>query len=211
MELVDADQVVTASAWEDGYERLGPSRLFARAVDRLEGVTPEMIDWWFANMDRDLYLQFHPTDHKEFAWVDGKRPGFYVGATHLTHQLYDGQGPLMRAEISFIPPETIFDVGTFAEHDVGVVVCALIHFLDENDRRVPRDPGNLVHVGVRRAYGTELRTAWWLHVAPDADMDWQTTRRFRHCHEEFGRLAGFLPGLYAARRQKPEGEQAGRR
>jgi hypothetical protein len=198
MDISQADQIVTAPSWRDDFERLGPDRLFVTAIDVLVGVTPEMIKWWFENMNRELYLAFHPVDHKDFAWVEGKRPGAYVGATHLTRQLYGGEGPLMQAHITFIPPEEIFDVEQFAAHDVGIVICAKVHFLDEHDRQLPSEAGRFAHVGVRRPYGTELRTAWWMNVGPDADLEWQTTRRFQHVHQEFACLASFLPGLYAS-------------
>jgi hypothetical protein len=199
MEIAQADQIVQAPSWRDDFERLGPDRLYVTAVDVLVGVTAEMIEWWFQNMDRELYLAFHPVDHKDFAWVRGKRPGAYVGATHLTRQLYGGEGPLMQAHITFTPPGELFDVEQLAPHDVGIVICARVHLLDEQGQELPDEAGRFAHVGVRRPYGTELRTAWWMNVGPNVDMDWQTTRRYQHVHQEFAYLAGFLPGLYASR------------
>jgi hypothetical protein len=63
---------------------------------------------------------------------------------------------------------------------------------------VPGEAGRFAHVGVRRPYGTELRTSWWLNVPADADSEWQTTSRFKHVHQEFAYLAAMLPRLHAS-------------
>jgi hypothetical protein len=197
MEIVDADDVVTAPTWSDGFETLSLDCLRVRTLDELAGVTPAMLDWWFAHMDRTGYMDFHPVDHEEFAWVRGKEPGRYVGATHLTHQRYGGTGPLMRAQITFLAPEQRFDAATLQAHGVGFALSAVVHLLDDDGRPEPDAAGHFVHIGIGRKYGTELRNCWWLHVDEHSDIERMTTARFRHVHEEFGYLAEFLPDLYA--------------
>jgi hypothetical protein len=188
---------VAAAEWRDGVEILGRDRVKVAAVDRLGGITPEMIDWWFGRMDERTYAMFHPVDHKAFAWVSGKRPGSYVGATHLTHHCYGGLEPRLRTHIAFVPPEEMLDAAVLADHDVGATVCAVVHALDPDDLPLPQEAGRFVHVAVRRGYGTELRSCWWLNVTADSDLDVMTNRRLRHVHEEFAYLVSFLPGLYA--------------
>jgi hypothetical protein len=199
MELTDANAVITAPEWSDHVEVISPSRLRVGTLDELRHVTPEMLDWWFAHMDRAGYMDFHPIDHEEFAWVRGKEPGRYVGATHLTHQRYGGSGPLMRAEITFLPPEERFDTALFERYGVGFALSAVIHLLDELGQPEPDEAGHFIHIGIARDYGTELRNCWWLNTGDDSDYDRMTTARFRHVHEEFGYLAGFLPALYKKR------------
>jgi hypothetical protein len=201
MELTEANEIVTAPEWSDHVEVISPSRLRVGTLDELLRVTPEMLDWWFANMDRPGYMDFHPIDHEEFAWVRGKEPGRYVGATHLTHQRYGGSGPLMRAEITFLPPEERFDMALLEEHGVGFALSAVIHLLDELGQPEPQEAGHFVHVGIGRDYCTELRNCWWLNTDAQSDLERMTTARFRHVHEEFGYLAGFLPTLFAGRAQ----------
>jgi DAPG hydrolase PhiG domain len=200
MEIADANEVVTATEWADAVEVISPRRLRVATLDELPGVTPAMLGWWFAHMDRAGYMSFHPIDHEEFAWVRGKQPGRFVGATHLTHQRYGGTGPLMRAEISFIPVTEHLDPATFEQHGVGFALCAVIHLLDAEGRPEPEEAGRFVHVGIARDYGTELRNCWWLNTDERSDLERMTTARFRHVHEEFGYLADFLPGLYATSR-----------
>jgi len=194
----EAAQVVTALDWRDEVTVLAADRIRVAAVDRLGGITPAMIDWWFSRMDETTYFQFHPVDHKAFAWVRGKQPGQHVGAVHLTPHCYGGQPPLLPTEIGFIPPDELLDVGAFAANGVGAVVCAVVHRLNEAGQPEPAEAGRFVHVAMDRGYGTELRSCWWLNIGPDTDLDVVTNRRLRHVHEEFAYLAGFLPALYAS-------------
>jgi hypothetical protein len=194
----EAAQVVTALDWRDEVTVLAADRIRVAAVDRLGGITPAMIDWWFSRMDETTYFRFHPVDHKAFAWVRGKQPGQHVGAVHLTHHCYGGQPPLLPTEIGFIPPGELLDVGAFAANGVGAAVCAVVHRLTEAGQPEPAEAGRFVHVAMDRGYGTELRSCWWLNIGPDTDLDVVTNRRLRHVHEEFAYLSGFLPALYAS-------------
>jgi hypothetical protein len=196
MEIAQADQVVSTLEYTDGIEVLGPNRLRVAALDRLGGVTPAMIDWWFSRMDEETYYRFHPVDHKAFAWVRGKTPGAHIGATHLTHHCYGGQPPLLPSEITFIPPSELLDETAFAAAGVGAVIAAVAYALDPDGHPFPTEAGRFIHVAVERGYGTELRSSWWLNTTPETDLDVVTNRRLRHVHEEFAYLAGFLPGLY---------------
>ena len=198
--------MLSATTWRDDARRLDRHRLWVTVLDIMVGVTPEMIDWWFGRMDRELYLAFHPVDHKEFAWRRGKRPGSYIGATHLSAQRYGGEGRLMRAEISYIPPQQMFDPGALAASDVGAAVCAKLHLLDDHDRPHPEESGRFAHVCLRRSYGTEVRSCWWLNdedgddaesAAARRGVDVAAAQRFRHAHEEFSHLATMLPRLHA--------------
>jgi hypothetical protein len=194
----ETDRVLSALEWHDEVRVLAPDRIRVAAVDRLGGITPEMIEWWFSRMDEPTYFRFHPVDHKAFAWVRGKEAGRHVGATHLTHHCYGGQPPLLPTEISFIPPASMLDTSAFAARDVGAAICATVHRVDASGVPGDQEAGRFVHLALRRG--------WWLNVTPDTDLDAATNRRLRHVHEEFAYLTGFLPGLYAAEAgARPEG------
>jgi hypothetical protein len=197
----EANQVLSALDWQDEVRVLAPDLIRVAAVDRLGGITPEMIDWWFSRMDEQTYFRFHPVDHKAFAWVRGKEPGRHVGATHLTHHCYGGRPPLLPTEISFVPPEEMLDTSALAAHGAGAAICAVVHRLDADGRPHAEEAGRFVHLALGRGYGTELRSCWWLNVTADTDLDVVTNRRLRHVHEEFAYLTGFLPGLYAGERE----------
>jgi len=119
----EAAEVVTALDWRDEVSVLAADRIRVAAVDRLGGITPAMIEWWFSRMDEPTYFQFHPVDHKAFAWVRGKTPGAHIGATHLTHHCYGGQPPLLPSEITFIPPSELLE-------QPDAVVAIRLHAVD---------------------------------------------------------------------------------
>jgi hypothetical protein len=155
-----------------------------------------MIEWWFSNMDAELYFQFHPCDHKKFAWTRNKVRDTHVGATHLTYHQYGGGDKVLRSEITFEAPEDHFDESLFEKHDVGMALFAIVHMVDEDDVPEATEAGRFVHVAIRRDYGTELRSCWWLNVNAQSDTELMSVGRLRHVHEEFGYLTGFLRSLY---------------
>jgi DAPG hydrolase PhiG domain len=126
-------------------------------------------------------------------------PGAYVGATHLTHQRYGGEGPLMRAAITFLEPSELFNAATLAEHAIGATVCASVRLVDEAGVEEPDEAVRFAHVALAHAWGTELRSAFWLTVTPATNVERATVGRLRHVHEEFAELAGFLPAVYRER------------
>jgi hypothetical protein len=198
MKSFDANDVVSASEWHDSVDVISDTEMRVTALDHLDGIEPAMIEWWFSNMDAELYFQFHPCDHKKFAWTRGKRPGTHVGATHLTYHQYGGGDKLLRSEISFQPVAEHFDTSLFDEHGVGMALFAVVHFVDENDQPAPEQSGSFVHVAIKRDYGTEFRSCWWLTINADSDRELLGSGRLRHVHEEFGYLQGFLRSLVPA-------------
>lgn len=199
MLLEQCDQLMLPEHDHDAVEELPNGQVRLHLVDHLEGVTPAMYEWWFGNMERDTYMQWHPHDHQEFAWVRGWEPGRYVGATHMTRQTLGGSGTPMRADITFAPRALWFDWRLFERYDVGVVICAIVHMHDEEGRPRPEEATRFVHLGMARDYGTELRSSFWLNPGENFDLERATKGRTKHVHEECRYLAGFLPGLYAER------------
>ena len=193
----EAAGVVTAAEWTDQVEQVAPDDVRVGAVDRLTGITPAMFAWWFTAMDAESYRQFHPRDHCDFAWTRGKEPGAYVGATHRTHHRYGGTGPLLRTEITFLEPGSVFPPA--ALEVPGHLLAARVHPLDDRDRPAAAPIGHFVHVVLPRPGGSELRSKWWLRVDEHTDLELVTAGRLRHVHEEFGFLQQFLPGLYDRR------------
>ena len=196
MERFEANDVVRAKEWHDAVETISEVEMRVSALDHLDGIEPAMIEWWFSNMDAELYFQFHPCDHKKFAWSRGKQAGTHIGATHLTYHQYGGADRVLRTEITFQPLEQHFDTSLFEPNGVGMALFATVHFLDEQDRPAEQESGRFVHVANKRDYGTELRSRWWLVVDDTSDRELLGPGRLRHVHEEFGYLQGFLRSLY---------------
>jgi len=52
------------SAPNDVYRELLKGKTIALVMDHeLRGVTPEMIDWWWDNVDNESYKMWQPDDH----------------------------------------------------------------------------------------------------------------------------------------------------
>lgn len=198
MRFEQANDLMAPGNDKDLIEHLPGDVVRVQIVDHLEGITPAMYEWWFGHMEHDTYMQWHPRDHKEFAWVSGWEPGRFVGATHSTRQTLGGGGAAMRANITFVPRALWFDWRRFAPAGVGVVVCAVVHMHDQQGEPQPQEAARFVHLGIERDYGTELRSSFWLNITPDSDVERITVGRTRHVHEECEFLCGFLPRLYAA-------------
>ena len=91
----EAAQVVTALDWRDEVTVLAADRIRVAAVDRLGGITPAMIDWWFAwhGSEAQRYKLWHPHAHVCAAWRgpeahaagDGGREG-YVGRVSIVDE-----------------------------------------------------------------------------------------------------------------------------
>lgn len=201
MQLDEANQLLEPGylPLESGFLRLPDGQLHVAARTAMPGCTSRMIDWWFGYVrTTEQYKRWHPTDH---VWCDWEGPsGEYVGGTHLVHEYIGGQ--LNKLKINFRPPLDYLDTARFEEARVGTAVCA---------RTGPLEGGlwvgHLIHLVRDTDYGCEMRSRFWLgdfepeiagtaaqleEMIPDA-VGWGL---LKHCNEEMGFLAGFLPELY---------------
>jgi succinate dehydrogenase/fumarate reductase flavoprotein subunit len=71
--------------------------------DELVGVTPEMVDWWWVNMEKG-YPLWEPTDHKSFVWEVPPPVGGYLGAIQIAEEKM-GPMPPMKIRIRWDDPE----------------------------------------------------------------------------------------------------------
>lgn len=203
MYLEDANDVMLDS-YETTIEPLPDVGQIRVGISRpLEGITGEMFEWWFGQMDAETYTLWNPGAHKEFAWVEGWEPGRYVGATHLTHQtlnLPDGSEHLMRAHFSFVPRALWLDWRLFAERGVTGAVCGIVRPLD--DEGAPRDVigARMIHVCLGRDYGSELHSSFWFTAGNGAFNEDLAKGFMEHLEVEHDEIVKFLPKLYAGRR-----------
>ena len=201
MELTEAYDLLKPGylPLESGYRRLPNGQLHVAGRTSMPGCTSAMIDWWFGYVrTTEQYKRWHPTDH---VWCDWDGPdGEYVGGTHLVHE-YIG-GVLNKLKIHFRPAEEYLDVSLFADAHVGTAVCARTGPLD-SDLWV----GHLIHLVRDTDYGCEMRSRFWLgDFDPDLNQTQEQLQQLipdeigwglqKHCNEEMGFLAGFLPDLY---------------
>ena len=66
------------------------------------GVTEEMIDWWWVNMEKGYEL-WCPDEHKGFKWEVTPPPGGHIGAVQIATESID-YGPVMPLRIEWVDP-----------------------------------------------------------------------------------------------------------
>lgn len=194
---------------EDGYTA-GATTARVMLRTQLPGVTPAMIDWWFAwHSDEPLrYKLWHPSAHVHACW--GARPPdprSAVGGTSIVDE-YLGH-TLGRFSIAFVDPRTL----GFDDTDLRdtAVIAARVGLAD-----APVEAGHLLHHVRREGDGAVMRSFFWLGgehagargggVIADALVRAASplvrpTREdaralLLHCAEEMSHLATFLPALH---------------
>lgn len=191
---------------ENGFGRLRRGGFQVSVRTDMPGVAPEMWSWWFGwhGCDARRYKLWHPRAHVAARWRDGGSGPGYIGRTSLVEEYLGSQ--FTRAAISFVPPASIgLDEGRL---NGAVAICARVGSGD-----LPVDVGWLVHHVRPTAWGSEMRSRFWMggrHVAlrgrtsvanrvlaPVAERQLPDPRDLLvHCAQEMNHLAGFLPGLY---------------
>jgi DAPG hydrolase PhiG domain len=144
----------------------------------LHGVTPEMITWWWDNIENtERYKLWHPEDHIAFEWIVPPCKGHIGTIQKATEKI--GGVPLALS-IRWDDPksvETEFD---------NILVASII-----------TDDGKLLmrfqHEYESAPYGTRMRSTF--HVKKG--IPWFIRKGLRkHNIEEMGNFKNFLPDLY---------------
>jgi succinate dehydrogenase / fumarate reductase flavoprotein subunit len=148
--------------------------------DELVGVTPEMIDWWWVNMEKG-YPLWEPNDHKSFVWEVPPPLGGYLGAIQIAEEKM-GPMPPMKIRIRWDDPDGCPIPRTY-EHAIvasgvdpeGKVGAMILHEWEKSPR------------------GTRMRsTMRFLGPVPPALPEiWK-----KHDRAEVSTFPKFLPDLY---------------
>ena len=77
----------------------------------IPGVTTEMIDWWWVNMEKGYEL-WCPDEHKGFKWEVKPPLGGHIGAVQIATESID-YGPVMNLRIEWVDP----NIGTQEQKD----------------------------------------------------------------------------------------------
>jgi len=145
----------------------------------LYGVTPEMIDWWWDNIDTsERYKLWHPEDHKSFEWEVSPKEG-HVGAIQ---RIVENIGLPTMLRIRWEDPSSSPIPIVYKHALVGST-------LDRNNKPITW----LLHEYESIKNGTKLRTTFRL-PAKVPKMFIETLRK--HNLEEVGEFTNFLPKLY---------------
>jgi hypothetical protein len=177
--------VMKNKVWQD-------ERTWTHIDWELEGVTAQMIDWFWSNMEKCDYL-WHPNQHHGFEWfVSIRELGTPIGSIHIAPQTWsDGKKikPYIRMEAL---PDTPEEIRTIIKFD-HVVVVGAISILGDNVKRNDPILGYRIHqwqktdtglVGMSSAVGVKQNDA-------DDGLIWAA-----HACEEVGNWEVFLPDLF---------------
>jgi hypothetical protein len=146
----------------------------------LQGVTPEMLDWWWLNMgDTERYKLWHPKDHISAQWeVSPEEDPFR--ATQLALEKIGGLPALLRIRLT--DPSSILTSLTYSNAMGGCV-------LDEKDNPITW----IVHEYESMPDGTRMRSTFKLPAKAPRFFREQLRK---HCREEMAQFPVFLPQLY---------------
>ncbi len=210
-----ADFIAAGDEAEVGLERLQDMRLLVTVRTFVPDCSAEMVNWWFGYMRTPAdYALWHPEDHVWMDWDERFAPGCYVGASHLVHERIGGR--LQKLRIHFYDPTLLF--GTLvAERGYQLAICGRTGMLER-----PLDVGYLVHLVRDSSGGCEMLSRFWLgdvgaRSPRYALSAWLANRGLlrrrmapdmlgrdlvRHCSEEMGNFASFLPQLWERRHEE---------
>ncbi len=145
----------------------------------LPGVTPEMIDWWWDNIDTtERYKLWHPEDHKSFEWEVSPKKG-HVGAIQ---RIVENIGLPTMLRIRWEDPSSSLIPIEYSHALAGSV-------LDHDDKPTSW----LLHEYEPIENGTKLRTTFRLPAKVPKPFI-EALRK--HNIEEIREFVNFLPKLY---------------
>jgi DAPG hydrolase PhiG domain len=164
-------------------EEIGGKKMDLVIHHELRDVTPEMIDWWWDNIDTtERYRMWHPESHLTFAW-EGEEGSEHIGKTHRVTEIVGGATVELRIrweDPDRIPIERIYshaNAGCVLD-DKGEPASWALHEYEETDR------------------GTKMRSTFRL---PDGLPERFIEGLRQHNTEEMAQFPVFLPALYEKR------------
>jgi len=159
----------------------------------LKNVTPDMIDWFWSNMEKG-YILWHPAQHSDLIWAVKPNDKF-IGAIHVAPQKWSDGTPfaphIRFDDVASLAPE-VGDVIVY-EHAVAVAAIALF----EKDFK-PDNPiiAYRIHQWEKTDFGVRGRSS----AIPVTEDPLEGKERgqvwAKHAGEECGNWGVFLPGLY---------------
>jgi hypothetical protein len=151
----------------------------------IRDVTPEMIDWWWDNIDTtDRYRQWHPASHLSFTWESQPGSG-HVGRTQCVLEKIAGIPSLLR--IRWEDPDSMAIDRIYGHVNAGSI-------LDGSGKPISW----LMHEYEGSGQGTKMRSTFRL---PAKTPNWFVKGLRKHNSEEMAHFTDFLPRLYEVSRR----------
>ncbi|MFH1155922.1 MAG: hypothetical protein V1793_19110 [Pseudomonadota bacterium] len=156
-----------------------------------EGVTAKMIDWFWSNLEKGILL-WHPDQHEPLEWAVAVKHGNPIGAVHIAPQTWsDGtrQHLYIRFEdLARVPPE----LKDYIIYEHCIIAGGLGLGQESLNNEIPFS--YRLHQWQKTDYGIVGKSSALPGMkaeTPEQAMMWA-----RHCIEEIGNWAVFLPQLY---------------
>ena len=174
---------------ETGYTQLSNGQWLVAVLTKMPGVRGKMLDWWMAEyLDNTEKYKMWDSNHVRFEWDDKKKPGEFIGASHICEEM---QGPMhIKIRIKFEDPAMYLDTSKFAEAGIETAVACTVYTLDWSEIY-----SRIVWVARTTEDGIEQRFRAW-DTGGNADS---ARGGMEHTIGEMARQAQFLPTLYATR------------
>lgn len=157
----------------------------------LTGVTAEMVDWFWSNMEK-CNLLWHPAQHEPLQWAKAPIHGNPVGSIHIAPQTWnDGSRQNLYLEwqpIDSLPPA----LRKYIDHSHAVAISCI--GLGEQALKAPEIWGYRVHQWSPSDRGIVGRSTAFGVLKQENHEDkvvWA-----EHCQEEVGNWEVFLPSLF---------------
>ena len=160
-------------------------------TEYIPGVTAEMVDWWWGNMEKGYHI-WAPGEHHGFDWIVPPCEVGYEGSVEASYE-FDPVHPLIitRMGMQHYPFTDCFEHCWMSSTQMGPI------------------PGNLIHMyqdvegGIywRSVNFTTIEGAKLMEMAASSG---QLPDLAGHMEYESGRLNAFLPQLYALWKDHPD-------
>ncbi len=173
----------------------------------LEGVTSEMMDWWWANMEKGYYL-WAPGSHKRFSWVKSPSEVGFLASSHMISEVmgpgkpvFGGDGVhIHRLDLSWYP-----FVDSLEHVIVEGVFNAKGEFCDCTVHMWQDVPGGVDHIYASVVNTQATMPPEFVMACPEANP----TDEDRNIHSEYesSRWPVFLPTLFRLWQGHPDPSQ----
>jgi len=178
----------------------------------LHGVSAEMLDWFWANMEKGYYL-WAPGSHKRFSWV---REPWKHGFLHSAHIISEsvGEGMPVFGGSGVQIDRLGLDWFPFTEALGHVIVEGVFsaggHFVDMTVHEWQDVPGGCVHIDAAVADPNAPEPPAFIleMLAQDPEAKPVPPSATDHGEYEASRWPVFLPGLYALWKDHPDPSQS---
>ena len=195
------DFQLTHEAQDKGWVVASPCQHF------LPGVEPEMLDWWWANMEKGYYL-WAPGAHKRFSWVKAPAQVGFLQSAHCISEamvagkpVFGGDGVVIRRlDLSWFPFTSslshVIVEGVFNEKE---------EFCDCTIHMWEDVPGGVNHLTASVLNTQCSMPPAFVLECPEANPT--DEERAIHAEYEASRWPAFLPTLYRLWQGHPDPSQ----